>query len=358
MHDSQSRVRDLSGKPSPSNVDDFFLPDLCRPQALFVLVLLAELLSVVVVLIGSGLDSFSWSDFSLVSLFLLWSTLASAGLLCVLRPALAQLPLPLAASGSYLLVLLVVGLSAAAGQWLTRGLGQPHWHLDISGLMETLLVAAVVAGIGLRYAYLTRQLQLRQQGELSAKLEVLQARIRPHFLFNSLNSIASLVATQPQDAEQAVEDLAALFRASLREIRAEVSWAEERELCKSYLRIEALRLGPRLKTDWQVDGLPDTLMMPSLSLQPLLENAIVHGIAELPEGGTVEVRGWLAAAVAHITVSNPLADGAVSGGNQMAMDNIHHRLQALYGESAGLQARVENGRYVAEIILPQRQEAS
>src|SRR5690606_15741716 len=126
--------------------------------------------------------------------------------------------------------------------------------------------------------YLTQQLRLRQKAELEARIQALQSRIRPHFLFNSMNSIASLIGIDPQAAEAAVEDLSGLFRASLGQSSAEVSLDDEFELCRRYLRMEQLRLGERLRVRWDVDAVPTTLPIPALSLQPLLENAIYHGI--------------------------------------------------------------------------------
>ena len=120
----------------------------------------------------------------------------------------------------------------------------------------------------LRYFYLQSQWRRQQQAELRARIESLQARIRPHFLFNSLNSIASLVAIDPYKAEQAVLDLSDLFRASLAKPGTLVSWAEELELAKRYLSIEQYRLGERLQLDWQVDEVPDDLPIPQLTLQP------------------------------------------------------------------------------------------
>eukprot|EP01031_Cornospumella_fuschlensis_P016430 gene16430-20080_t len=141
----------------------------------------------------------------------------------------------------------------------------------------------------LRYFFLQSQWRRQQQAELRARIESLQARIRPHFLFNSLNSIASLVVIDPYKAEQAVLDLSDLFRASLAKPGTLVSWAEELELSKRYLSIEQYRLGERLQLDWQVDDVPDDLPIPQLTLQPLLENALIYGIQPRIEGGLVRV---------------------------------------------------------------------
>jgi len=142
-------------------------------------------------------------------------------------------------------------------------------------------------------------------GRLRARLEALQARIRPHFLFNSLNSIASLIASDPERAELAVLDLSDLFRASLAKPGSLVAWRDELALARRYLSIEQYRLGARLELDWQVEGVPDDLPIPQLTLQPLLENAILHGIQPRVEGGRVEVRARYVDGLFELCVSNP-----------------------------------------------------
>ncbi|HSB97855.1 MAG TPA: sensor histidine kinase [Spongiibacteraceae bacterium] len=316
----------------------FFIPDLCSVQAVFFLVLVAELLALVLAVGGAGLRHFSWQQFATISLFVQWTVLLSAGMLCRLRVVLARWPPERVAAVGYAAVLGITAALSIAAQWLMGALlGGGNWRLDYWSLLDNMLICAVLAGIALRYLYLTQQLRQRQRAELEARLDALQARIRPHFLFNSMNSIASLIGSDPLAAEAAVEDLASLFRATISQTSVEVTVAEELDLCRRYLRIEQLRLGARLQIEWRVEALPATLPIPNLSLQPLVENAIYHGIQELPEGGTVYIdaeykEGWV-----RIAVSNPLPGGAGHHkGNRMALDNIAHRLQALYGDDAGV----------------------
>ncbi len=317
----------------------FFIPDLCSVQAVFFLVLVAELLALVLSISSAGLRHFSWQSFATISLFVQWTVLLSAAALCSLRRMLAQWPREQAAALSYATVLAITAAVSLVAQWLMGILlGGGNWHFDYWLLLDNLVICAVLAGIALRYLYLAQELRQRQRAELEARLEALQARIRPHFLFNSMNSIASLIGSDPPAAEAAVEDLANLFRATLSQTTTEVTVAEELELCRRYLRIEQLRLGDRLRVEWQVDALPTTLPIPNLSLQPLLENAIYHGIQIRPEGGTIRVTaeyrdGWV-----RIAVANPLPNSATANhkGNRMALDNIARRLQALYGDDAGV----------------------
>ncbi|MEH6557711.1 MAG: sensor histidine kinase [Oceanicoccus sp.] len=335
---------------------EFFVPDLCNAQAVLFLVLVAELLAIVLELASTGIRGFGWQSFSLTSLFIQWAFLMSAALLCLLRPRLAGWAMPRAAAVCYLLIVAVVATTSIAGQWLLRGIFNENgdWSVDLPQLTTHVLICAVLAGIALRYFYLTQQLREKQRTELQARIQALQSRIRPHFLFNSMNIIASLIAVDQEAAEMAVEDLAGLFRASLADIETEVTLADELELCRRYARIEKLRMGERLQMTWRVDNVPTTLAIPSLSLQPLLENAIYHGIQKRTEGGEVIVEANLSEGMLTLTVTNPLATSAVAdeGGNRLAQDNIHHRLQALYGVKAGLRTLIENNEYRAQIYYP------
>lgn len=357
----------MTDKHNPST-DEFFIPDLCNVQSVLFLVLVAELLAIVLELAGSGVNAFSWQSFSLTSLFVQWVFLLSAALLCQLRPVLSDRPLAWAAPICYLAILAVVAVSSIVGQRLVGSGGLEPRAVDYWDLLTHVLICAVLAGIVLRYFYLTQQLRLRQRAELQARIQALQSRIRPHFLFNSMNIIASLIAVDQDAAERAVEDLAGLFRASLAEAQTEVSLAEELELCRRYARLEQCRLGDRLQMNWQVDEALTQLPVPSLCLQPLVENAIYHGIQQLPAGGTVTIKADYQQGVLTLEVINPMIAagdeqpvsparaGAVSSGNQLAQANIAMRLQALYGSRASLTAnRVEDDKgrqYHAVISYP------
>ncbi|WP_019528434.1 sensor histidine kinase [Dasania marina] len=332
----------------------FFLPDLCQVKAVLFLVLVAELLAIVLALDNSGVRYFDWQGFALKSLFCQWVFLASAACLCQLRPCLSRLPLAWGAACSYLLIVGLAALLALLGQWLMAGgvLGGA-WLPDGDQLLKTTLIAAVLAGIALRYFYLAQQLQQRQQAELQARIQALQSRIRPHFLFNSMNIIASLIAVKPQAAERAVEDLSALFRASLSDSTAATTLGDEIELCRSYARIEKNRLAERLQLQWQLDEVPMSLAMPSLVLQPLLENAIYHGIQNLAAGGTVTVAASYAQGQLTVTISNPFnTERAHTHGNKIALPNIEHRLKALFGEQASLLSEQVDGRYTVRLSYP------
>ncbi|MFK8048665.1 MAG: sensor histidine kinase [Halioglobus sp.] len=330
---------------------EFLIPDLCAPRAVFVMVLLAQLMVLVYALASSSLPQFNWDLLATSSLFMQWVVLVSAALLCPLRKFFARMSLRLAAFFSLALIMCVAGSSsfAAIGLFpaLTVGVDQPWW------ILRNVLVAMVLACIALRYFYLQQQLQLREKSELQARLDSLRARIRPHFLFNTLNSIASLIATRPDAAEQAVEDLSELFRSSLQEHNHATTVADELRLCQLYLGIEQLRLGERLTIDWQVD---DSLLdepMVGLLLQPLVENAVYHGIAQLPEGGTIVVKLVEDNQNIRVEVENPTP--GIPGhteGHHMALVNIEQRLQGLFGADAGLQIDNAPGFYRVRLHYP------
>jgi two-component system sensor histidine kinase AlgZ len=333
---------------------ELFIPDLCAPRSVFVLVLLVELLVLVFTLASSSLPRFDWDLLAICSLFVQWVVLLSAAVLCQLRRLLANASLPLVTAGCLATVLVVTAVSSYAGWLLLPGFfgdgdngGEPLW------LLRNLLVAAVLTGIMLRYFYLQQQLRLQEQLELQARLDSLRARIRPHFLFNTLNSIASLITSRPEAAERAVEDLSELFRDSLQESQRVTTVADELRLCELYLGIEQLRLGDRLQIDWQVaPGLGET-PMPSLLLQPLVENAVYHGVSQLPDGGTVRVSVRQDAGSIRVCVENPLPkQPARQGGHHMALANIEQRLQALFGSAAHMAASREGDLYRLELSYP------
>jgi len=252
----------------------------------------------------------------------------------------------LTAFGMVMGVTLSVGLLAS---WLLQG------AVDWGTVAGQLVIAGIITALALRYFYVQQQLRAQEQSELESRIQALQSRIRPHFLFNSMNIIASLIATDPDTAETVVEDLSELFRASLNDAGNQVQLAEELDLCERYVRIEALRLGDRLKLDWQVETPEQSVKIPLLTLQPLLENAIYHGIQPLPEGGTISVRLWFDADQVHVEIDNPLppaSQRSQSQGNKMALNNIRSRLAVLYGGRADLSTRETDGRYVTALRYP------
>ena len=325
----------------------FDIPELCNAASLALLVLFAQLLVVVLLYAGGEV---SWVRFGLMSLFVQWIALVSAGLLCSLRSTLGRVSLTtgaLLAFGTVMLVTLTVSVLA---EWIvSRG---PDAGLRIA---SQVLIAAIITGLVLRYFYVQQALRLQEQAELQSRIQALQSRIRPHFLFNSMNIIASLIAVDPDTAESVVEDLSELFRASLNDAGNLVSIDEELSLCERYLRIEALRLDDRLKVDWQVETAAGGVQIPLLTLQPLVENAIYHGIQPLPEGGTIALGVSYDGDFVDVSITNPKPPQTranESEGNRMALNNIRSRLAALYGNAAELVTKDGDEVFVTTLRLP------
>lgn len=269
--------------------------------------------------------------------------LIGLGLLSLLRDVLWRLPLRLAQLG----VLALAGGLAAALFLYARSL--------VLADTDTVLRAALLAmaSAGLLLAYFELRSRAFSPAQAEARLAALNARIRPHFLFNSLNAVLSLIRARPQQAEAALESLSDLFRAAMRDPCELVSLADEIALAKQYLELENLRLGERLAVDWQVGAVAMDLPIPPLMLQPLLENAVYHGIEPSPEGGTVRIAIDQRDDELRIAIANPTA-GQVqhAAGNQIALANIRERLALYYDLEARLETEISDHRYEVRIILP------
>jgi two-component system sensor histidine kinase AlgZ len=219
-------------------------------------------------------------------------------------------------------------------------------------MLRSVLAVALVSVAMLRYLYIRAQWAVDTVAESEARVQALQARIRPHFLFNALNTIASLIPTQPELAERATEDLAELFRAGMRRSDHPLPLHEELALARRYLDMEQHRLGERLAVDWDVAGLPEDAAILPLTLQPLLENAVAHGIQGRTAGGKLRVFGRMEGEAIVITVTNPLAEFATAPGSGMALDNIRARLQLHYGGRASLSTGQGDGHWYTVLSIP------
>jgi len=325
-----------------------FLPNFCDIRLLFAWVLTAELLAVVLSLAASpqGL----WQALSLNSLYIQWIALMLAGTLCVLGPQLNRLGHRAAGLGAWLLALLATVLVYLFAQRILHG----EWLVDGVSLLSQLGIAAIISAVALRYLYELHRHQERELAEVQARAQALQARIRPHFLFNSMNTIASLTRADPRLAEEVVQDLSDLFRASLAEADRRSTLQRELDLAQGYLRIEEQRLGERLRVHWDLVDLPLNVRVPPLLLQPLLENAVYHGIEPAVEGGEVVVAGRFRKGVVNISISNslPASGGSRRKGNQMAQQNVADRLRAFFGEQAGMRIGEVDGRYQVRVHFP------
>lgn len=188
---------------------------------------------------------------------------------------------------------------------------------------------------------------------VQARLLALQSRMRPHFLFNSLNGVLALIRREPARAEALLEDLAELYRALLAEPRTLVPLADELALARTYLAVEQVRLGERLRQAWHVDTAPADALLPPLTVQPLVENAIRHGVEPRPEGACVTVEAFRDDDHLVLFVRNPLPPpGAATRGHGLALANLRERLALLYGGAARLRTYESEGEFVAQVRLP------
>jgi len=337
------------------NGSGFFIPDLCQTRSVFMVVLVSELLALIISLVQFHPDTF-WQLLGRYSLIIQWVALLCTALLCTLRPILRRWSNFKAGLISYLLVMLVTLLIIIAAIWLEAWLqGQPSVKLlEHSGLMSSLLVSSILSAIVLRFFYLQAQYKKRVEITADAKLQALQARIQPHFLFNSMNIIAGLIHVDPDLAEKLIEDLSDLFRASLAEHRSQVSLQSEIDLCERYLGIEQLRLGDRLRYQWQLPESIDAVAIPPLTLQPLIENAIYHGIQPLVEGGEVSITVNISNKNCIIVIENPFQAESVKNknGNSIAVENIRARLEMLYGEQASLEMKITQSNCQVTLTIP------
>ncbi len=344
-------------KTDAAGSDALYLPDFCTSRATLAMVLIVELTALVLTLARQSATIDFWTDLARTSMFLLWIGLAGAALLCALRLRLARMTV---AAGSAAVLGLISAVIAAVSLCAYL-FGRTPLVIESGGaglfpgsprvfVLRNVGIGFIVTGLALRYFYVAHEWRRSVELRAAARVHALQARIRPHFLFNSMNTIAALTRSNPPRAEAAVQDLADLFRATLAD-KGTITLAEELEVARTYQRMEQLRLGARLQVEWKTDSLPADALVPGLMIQPLLENAIYHGIEPRPEGGTVTISGEVAAGLVTIVVRNPL--DPVPGqreGNRLALANIRERLSLMYGE----RALMKSGRFDAEYIVTLR----
>lgn len=333
--------------------DTGLLPDFCNANVIFMLILQVELLALVLTSAPSTVNF--WDQLAFISMLMLWIGLLNAAVLCKARRWLNALPGQSGIIFSFVLMMLTslvfsLIVTAINHRLLLDELTSP---LSDYFLARVMLISAVIYAVLLRYFYVQQQWKIHIQAHSKAQIQALRARIRPHFLFNSMNTIASLIAFSPEKAEKAVVDLSDIFRASLREQNTN-TLNDELELTRSYLDIETLRLGERLNIEWDVDqSLVDT-EVPALCLQPLVENAIYHGIEPLTGGGIISISATQKADKLVLSVSNPLGNGAMSKhqGNHMAQENIQQRLHLAYANNASFSIHETASTYSIVLEIP------
>ncbi|MDZ4202937.1 MAG: histidine kinase [Gallionella sp.] len=280
--------------------------------------------------------------------------LAGLSLLWAAQPLLARLSYPHGVLAVNVLVaLLTLAIYSLAGD-LYRPFSQDDGYFD--AVRYTLLAVAVCV---ILLGYFRWRSQVLSLALHDARLQVLRARIRPHFLFNTINAVLSIVRTRPAQAEAALEDMSDLFRMAMTEAQDLAPLQQEIQLSKQYLALEQLRMGERLRVEWQLTDAPDDALIPPLLLQPLLENAVYHGIEPLPQGGIIRISLRRGADSLRIKVENPCpsASPVAHSGNRMALQNIRERLALLFDVEARYQVERGDDFYRVEIVLPYVKES-
>lgn len=278
------------------------------------------------------------------------------------QPALLLTLLALCAAGRWLrsqpyrlgvgfTLMLGIAVPVLATLWLNPLLaGRDGYPLAAVALFALLVGAGLLGYFNLRARALSPAIT-------EARLQALQARIRPHFLFNSLNAVLSLVRSDPRRAEHALENMADLFRALMSDARQLAPLEDEVALTRAYLELEQLRLGDRLQVAWHVSKMPGNALIPPLVIQPLVENAVYHGIEPQPAGGEISLNLYRSGDKVHIVVRNPLAsDPSHHKGNRIALANIRERLLLHFDLDAQLKLEPLGAVYQVHIVLPYTRE--
>ncbi|MCP3870625.1 MAG: sensor histidine kinase [Gammaproteobacteria bacterium] len=339
--------------PRPDPRKETFLPSFCTIPMVFAVVITAELLAIVLTLGAvSSLDSFL-TELSLLSLYIQWIALSGGGALCLTRPWLKTMNHAWAGTLAWLLLLLVTLIVALGTSILPDSIVDQADTFEF--VLKSLGISAIVSALTLHYLYLQFLWRQQVQAESEARFQALQSRIRPHFLFNSMNTIASLTRSDPELAEEVVQDLSDLFRASLSDAGRMSTLEDELELARGYLRIESLRMGNHLNIVWDLEPLPEEAHMPTLVLQPLLENAVNHGIEPASNPGTIRITGRYRQNRVNLSILNtlpPHGHGSRRKGNRMALANIEQRLQGFFGEQGSLSIGQVDGKHQVRVVFP------
>jgi two-component system sensor histidine kinase AlgZ len=320
------------------------------------MVVITEFTTVLLALAGALGETQIWARLFLLSLYLQWIGLVSAAVLCLARRLLVRSSVRMAVFICYLLLLCITAVISVLAYRVAYVAG--FGTLAVHGgswvfLLRSLAVCAIVSALTLRYFFVQNQWREQVHAHAETRFQALQARIRPHFLFNSLNSIAALIPVRPAAAEETVLDLAEVFRITLRDSVRLVPLADELEVTRRYLNIETTRLGNKLEMEWRIDDELMDLRVPLLCLQPLLENGVYHGIQLLPQGGKILVTGSRDGSQLRLEVVNPVPERTQpSRGQRLALDNIRERLRLIYGGGARLEATHRDNMHHVTLHIP------
>ena len=321
------------------------LPDFCNLGVTLRVIFIVNGLGILTGIARKPVWPGFWQEFLPLSVFIQPALLASLLLLCALRRGFAGRPYREFVVAVFVLEVLI-GLALYFG---IRALLPEDEFLSLPAVLQFVLVAT-----GVILFYLNLRSRALSPAITEARLQALQARIRPHFLFNSLTAVLSLMRADPRRAERVLEDLADLFRVLMGDNRQLVPLQNEFVLCRQYLELEQLRLGDRLKVAWHIDNMPEDALVPPLILQPLLENAVYHGIEPAAEPGEININIYRNRDHVYFVLRNPYHGdaGAHHQGNKMALNNIRERLALHFDVEASMKSQVVNAGYQVTIVIP------
>lgn len=341
--------RDPGRGASPST--GVYPPSFCTWKHLLAVMVITQL-SVLLIGIGRGqVLELGWIVATTV--YAQWMALFCASGVCFLSSWTHRLGPKGAWVGNAVVVLLLAAIFSKAAWLLSGDLGLRASESSGAFVLSTLLAVGLVTAAFFRYLLIRTRWKAQLIAESEARVQALQARIRPHFLFNSLNTIASLIPVDPENAEAATEDLADIFRGSMRRADKLISLQEELQLARQYLDMEQRRLGDRLTVVWRAEELPPGASVLPLMLQPLLENAVGHGVQPRAAGGEITVYGRAEGDNIVITIGNPVApQGVDKPGHGLALANIRERLKIAFGGRASLLTNQDSERFYAVLSFP------
>lgn len=343
--DAETRRKKLSQSRQMNSSGTYFFTKIGQWQHLLELIVASNVLAMVLALA----EARSWHALEGIrvlqyTFFINWVILSFSAFVDYFQDFFTKLSQKVALTLGFVVLQIIVLLTTCAVNIIQ------FWAARSTGFSEDVLFHGVSLHLGygillgafcLRYLYMREQWLRQQYSELNARIQAMQARIHPHFLFNSLNSVVSLISIDPDKAENMLISLSRLFRASFQELKL-VSLEEEIDLCKQYLSIEKMRLGDRLTVEWNIQATPIELKratIPLLTLQPLLENSIFHGVEKVLQASTISVLVEILQNQVTIVITNPYSHDKIKSrtGNGIAIENVEQRLKAYYGPAVKFQ---------------------
>ena len=335
----------------------YFLPDMCRAKNVLYLTLIAQLLAIILALNTSFISGDFWNALSLNALFILWVGFTCASIFCAFKHQINRY------SPIYICILMffTINITTLFITWVISSLlpqldlfmtpSQNHMSIYFRNVGISIIFSLIL----LRFLYIQFQWRKQSKAEANAQLDALQARIRPHFLFNSLNTIASLTRLNPALAETLTEDLSELFRANMQTSKRLIPFKQELTLVQQYLNIEQTRLGERLLIEIDLFAIPDNALIPPLSIQPIIENAIYHGIEPSEKGGTLSIVAHMDKNIITLLVKNPInldQPTSIRSGNNMAINNIRLRMAQCFPDQSKLLISSSGGEFQTQLKFP------